>query len=382
MYRALIFRHLLRHKLRTALTILGMAVAILAFLLLRGVVQAWYRGVDSASDNRLVTRNAISLTFFLPISYLPTLKQFPGIIGVTHMTWFGGVYIDQRNFFPRFAVGPRFFEIHPEFVLTEDELLNYQREKRAAVVGRRLAEKYGWRIGDQVPIKGNIFPGDWTFVVRGIYKGGKSSTDESLMLFHHDYLNEYLLKTIPRLANKVGTFILRLKDPDQSADLSRQVDREFQNSAAETLTETEKSFQLGFVAMTKALLTVIQAVSLIVILVILTVLANTMAMSVRERTIEYVVMKTLGFGSAHLGFLVLGESLVLAATGGLLGAVLSYPAGRIFTQAVGGLVDFTVPPATMSLGLGAALAVGLLAAVVPVIRVAGISIAEGLRRVG
>ncbi len=382
MFWALIHRHLWRHKLRTALTVLGMAVAILAFLLLQAVVEAWYRGVNSAADNRLVVRNAVSLTFSLPLSYLQTIRQIPGVNGFTYMSWFGGIYIDERNFFPRFAVGPGFFELHPEFVLSESERLSFHREKRACVIGKRLAEKYGWRIGDQIPIKGNIFPGDWSFVVRGIYRGAKPSTDESLMVMNFDYLNESLKKTMPVRADRVGSFVIRIAEPDQAAHISRLVDREFKNSQAETITETEKSFQLGFVAMTKALLVAIQVISVVVVLVILTVLANTMAMSARERTTEYVVLKTLGFGSGRIAILVMGESLLLALMGGALGTALAFPAGDAFVRAVGGLHDFIIPPALIGLGAAAAAGVGVMAALIPMIRVMSMSIASGLRRVG
>jgi putative ABC transport system permease protein len=221
MFWSLIHRHLWQHKLRTALTILGMAVAILAFVLLRSVVGAWYRGVDAAADNRLVVRHAVSLTFSMPLSYLNSIRQIPGVTGVTYMAWFGGVYIDERNFFPRFAVGPGFFEMHPEFMLSEGERLAFARERRSCVIGRRLAEKYGWKIGDQIPLKGNIFPGDWSFVIRGIYRGAKPGTDESLMVFQFAYLNEYLKKTMPSRADRVGSFVLRIADPDQAAHISQ-----------------------------------------------------------------------------------------------------------------------------------------------------------------
>jgi putative ABC transport system permease protein len=338
--------------------------------------------VDSASDNRLVTRHAVSLTFSMPLSYLPTLRQVPGIAAVTYSSWFGGVYIDERNFFPRFAVGPGFLDMHPEFMLSQDQRLAYERERRACVIGRRLASKYGWRLGDQVPLKGNIFPGDWSFVIRGIYSGEKPGTDQALMFFHFEYLNEYLKKTMPGRADRVGSFTLLIKDPEQAAAISRQVDKEFRNSIAETRTETEKSFQLGFVAMTKALLGAIEVISVVVVLVILTVLANTMAMSVRERTAEYVVLKTLGFGAWHIGSLVLGESVLLALGGGFLGVGLSFPAGQAFSSALGGLHDLTFPPQLIAVGLGASLLVGLLSAIVPMIRVMTMSIASGLRRVG
>lgn len=382
MFWSLIHRHLWRHKLRTFLTILGMAVAILAFMLLRSVVAAWYRGVDQASDNRLVTRHAVSLTFSLPLSYLPTLRQIPGVTAVTYSSWFGGVYIDDRNFFPRFVAGPGFLDMYPEYVLPPEQRQAYERERRACVVGRRLVEKYGWRLGDQVPLKGNIFPGDWSFVIRGIYRGEKPGTDESLLFFHFEYLNEYLKKTMPGRADRVGSFTLRIADPEQAAAISRLVDKEFRNSIAETRTETEKSFQLGFVAMTKALLGAIEVISVVVVLVILTVLANTMAMSVRERTAEYVVLKTLGFGAGHIGILVLGESLLLSLAGGGLGVLLSFPSGRIFSHALGGLHDMVFPPALIVTGLLASLLVGVLAAIVPMLRVMTMSIASGLRRVG
>lgn len=382
MFWSLIHRHLWQHKLRTFLTILGMAVAILAFMLLRSVVAAWYRGVDAASDNRLVTRHAVSLTFSLPLSYLSTLRQIPGVEAVTYSSWFGGVYIDERNFFPRFAVGPGFMDMHPEYILPPEQAQAFQRERRACVVGRRLAEKYGWRLGDQVPLKGNIFPGDWSFVIRGIYRGEKSGTDESLLFFHFAYLNESLKKTMPARADRTGAFTLRIKDPEQAAAISRLVDKEFSNSIAETRTETEKSFALGFVAMTKALLGAIEVISVVVVLVILTVLANTMAMSARERTAEYVVLKTLGFGAGHIGILVLGESLALAVSGGLLGIALCFPSGQAFTRALGGLHDLAFPPDQIVLGLAASLLVGLLAAVVPMLRVMTMTIASGLRRVG
>jgi putative ABC transport system permease protein len=382
MFWSLIHRHLWQHKMRTALTILGMAVAILAFLLLRSVVAAWYRGVDAASDNRLVTRHAISLTFSLPMSYLPALKQTPGVAAVSYANWFGGIYIDERNFFPRFAVSPNYFDMHPEFVVPPDQMAAYKRERRACVVGGDLARKYGWKLGDQLPIKGNIFPGDWNFVIRAFYASGKTGVEEAVMFFHYDYLNEYLKKTFPARADRTGSFILQISDPTRAAQISAAVDKEFKNSPAETLTETEKSFQLGFVAMTKALLVAIQIISFVVVLIILTVLANTMAMSARERTAEYVVLKTLGFGGGHIGLLVLGESVLLAILGGALGTVLAFPAGEAFGKAVGGLHGLRIPLATILMGLGASLVVGVAAAVIPMLRVMSMTIASGLRRVG
>lgn len=380
----LTWRNTIRHPLRAALTILGMAVAVLAFCLLRTVVAAWYSGVNAASPARLVTRNAISLVFPLPIAYLPKIQAIPGIEGVAYGNWFGGVYIDERHFFPQFAVDVRrYLPIYPEYVMREDQKLAFIQDRRGAAVGRSLANRYGWKLGDPIVLKGTIYPGEWPFIIRAIYDGAEPNTDESRLFFHWDYLNETLKKQGSSRADNVGWYLIKVARPDLAPQVAAQVDALFKNSLAETMTETEQAFALGFVSMTSAILLAIQVVSWVVIGVILVVLANTMAMSARERQGEYAVLKTMGFKARHLVGLILGESLILALAGGLVGEVLTFPAVHFFKSQLGQYFRvFPLTHATLVLGLAVALLVGLLAALLPSVRASRVSIAEALRKVG
>jgi len=311
-------------------------VAVLAFCLLRTVVAAWYSGVSAASPARLVTRNAISLVFPLPIAYLPKIQAVPGIEGVAYGIWFGGTYIDERHFFPTFAVDVRrYLPIYPEYVIPEDQKLAFIQDRRGAAVGRALVNRYGWKVGDPLVLKGTIYPGEWQFIIRAIYDGAEPTTDESRFFFHWDYLNETLKKQASSRADNVGWYLIKVARPDLAPQVAAQVDALFKNSLAETLTETEQAFALGFVSMTSAILVAIQVVSWVVIGVILVVLANTMAMSARERQGEYAVLKTLGFKARHLAGLIFGESLILALAGGLLGEALTFPAVHFFKTQLG-----------------------------------------------
>ncbi len=380
----LTWRNTIRHPLRACLTILGMAVAVLAFALLRTVVAAWYSGVSAASPARLITRNAISLVYPLPIAYLPKIQSVPGITNVAYGNWFGGIYIDERHFFPQFAVDVRrYFPMYPEYVIPEDQKLSFWQDRRGAAVGRAVAARYGWKVGDPVVLKGTIYPGEWQFIIRAIYRGAEPQTDENRLFFHWDYLNETLKKSASSRADTVGWYIIKVARPDLAPQVAAQVDALFKNSLAETLTETEQAFFLGFVAMTETILLAIQVVSWVVIGVILVVLANTMAMSARERLGEYAVLKTMGFKARHLAVLIFGESLILALAGGLVGLALTFPAVYVFKSALGQYFRvFPLTRATLALGLAVALGVGLLAALLPSWRAARVSIAEALRKVG
>src|SRR5208337_4431021 len=239
----LIFKNAFRHKLRTWLTILGITVAILAFGLLRTVVSAWYAGVEASSATRLVTRNAISLVFALPLSYEEQISHVQGVKIVARANWFGGIYIDEKHFFPNFAVEPKsYLALVPEFLIPPDQQEAFIRDRKAAVAGRKIAEKYHWRIGDTITLKGTIFPGNWEFVLRAIYHGREKSTDETFFLFHWDYLNESLKKTAPHRADQVGFFFIGVTSPGVASEVSQSIDKMFKNSLAETLTETEKAF--------------------------------------------------------------------------------------------------------------------------------------------
>lgn len=380
----LIFRNALRHKLRTFLTILGITIAILAFGILRTLVSAWYAGVEASSSTRLITRNAISLVFFLPISYKDKISRISGVEVVSYAVWFNGTYISEKNFIPNFAIEPKtFLELYPEYILPEDQKTAFLRDRRAAIAGQKVAERFGWEIGDIIPLKGTIFPGSWDFILQGIYHGAEENTDETQLFFHWNYLNENVKKRMPSLADHVGIYIIGIANPDMAAEVSEAVDKIFKNSLAETLTETEKSFQMNFISMTEAIVVVIQLVSLMVIVIIMAVVANTMAMTARERIGEYAIMKTLGFGGMHITALICGESLLISLTGCALGIAFTFPAADIFSTRIGAFFPvFNVSIKTIFMDIGASVFVGLAAALFPTWRAVRIRIADGLRRIG
>jgi putative ABC transport system permease protein len=380
----LVGRNALRHKLRTGLTVLGLVIAVLSFGLLLPVGGAWSPGAHAAAPDRLVTRNAVSLVFPMPLHYRDKLRAVEGVKGVAAANWFGGQYQDPKNFFPQFAVDAApYFAMYREFRIPEDEMRAFLRDRRGAVVGRKLARIHGFKLGDTVPLKGTIYPGEWSFTVRAIFDGADSSTDTSQMFFHWEYVNETMKKRVARRADQVGVFVVQIADPARAAAVSQAIDAQFRNSTAETLTETEKAFQLGFVAMTEAIVVGIRIVSFVVIFIILAVMANTMAMTARERLAEYATLKALGFSPAYVAALIAGESLLIAGSGGLLGIAATFPVAAWFGTQTGTLFPvLEVSPATVALQLGCALAVGVIAAVLPGRRAARVRIVEGLRAIG
>jgi putative ABC transport system permease protein len=380
----LVVRNAFRHKLRTALTVVGIVVAISAFGLLRTIVDAWYAGANASSSARLVTRSAVSLVFPLPLTYAQKIRQLAGVRSVSWAQWFGGVYISERNFFPQFAIdAPTYLDMYPEFILPPLERKAFLTDRKGAIVGRKLADKYGWNVGDQIPLRGTIYTGNWSFTLRGIYDGADKGTDQTTMFFHWDLLNETIKKVYPRRADTTGVFIVQLADPARAAEVSAAIDSTFKNSLAETLTETEKAFQLSFVAMTEAILLAIQAVSFVVIVIIMAVMANTMAMTARERGPEYATLKAIGFSNGFVATLILAESVGIALVGGLAGIALTFPLAGAFREEMGTLFPiFFVSESTVLMQLGAAIAVGFVAAAFPAWMSARVRIVDGLRAVG
>jgi len=379
----MVLKNAFRHKLRTSLTVVGIIVAITAFGLLRTIVDAWYAGAEATSSARLVSRNAISLVFSMPLTYAQKIRQVPGVTAVSWANWFGGVYITERNFFPQFAIdAATYLDMYPEFVLKPEERKAFLVDRRGAVVGRKLADQYGWKLGDQIPLRGTIFPGTWTFTLRAIYDGIDAKTDETQFFFHWQFLNETVKARFPRRGDQIGVYVVEIRDPTQAAAISQDIDATFKNSLAETLTETEKAFQLGFVAMTEAILVAVQAVSFVVIVIIMAVMANTMAMTARERYSEYATMKALGFGQGFVALLVFAESIGIALAGGALGILLTFPLANIFAGAMGTLFPvFFVSRETVLMQLGASLVIGVVAAAVPAWRAARVRIVDGLRAI-
>lgn len=381
----LILKNALRHKLRFGLTVLGIAIAVVAFCLLRTVVTVWYSGIEVSAANRLITRQAVSFIFPLPYAYRDQIANVEGVEKVSFANWFGGTYIDKKQFFARLAVDAEtFFDVYPEFVVSKEELEAFMRERNACIVGEDLVKRYGFKIGDVVQIEGDIFPGQWEFVVRGIYKPREPAIDPSNFLFRWDYLDERLRQETPVRAGYVGWYIVRVKDGANTAAVSQAIDNLFANSRAETKTETERQFQQGFMAAFSAVIEAMNFISFVIIGIIMLVLGNTMIMSSRERTREYAVLKAIGYSGAQLVVMIGAESLLIAILGGALGLLATIPSVDFFQASMpkGFFPFFFVEPMTVILAMLAALLVGIAAAVVPVQRILRTRIVEGLRFVG
>ena len=245
----------------------------------------------------------------MPMYYREKIRAVPGVTGVSVSNWFGGIYKEPKNFFAQFAVdAPTFFPMYPEFIFQPDEYQAFLRDRRGAAVGRQLADLYGFKVGDTIPLKSAIYPGNWEFTVRAIYDARDETTITRQMYFHFDYLNEQIKKMFPRRADQAGVFVVGIADGQAAANIARDIDAEFKNSLAETLTETEKAFTLGFVAMIETIVVAIQGVSYVVILIIMAVAANTMAMTARERLPEYATLKALGFKPGTVAAMIMGEA--------------------------------------------------------------------------
>ncbi len=376
-----LFRNILRHRLRSFLTVLSVSVAVLSYCLLNTIINAWYAGVSASSAYRLIVRNAISLVFSLPISYKERIKQVKGVTYVAQGNWFGGIYIEEKNFFANFAVEPEtFLKLYPEFILSEEEKKEFLKDRKGCIVGKKLTERFGWKVGDRVVLRGTIFPGNWEFVIKGVYRGKDRTVDESQFLFHWDYLNETLKKTNPRRADQAGYFIVGISNPEDAAEVSKKIDGLFKNSIAETFTETEKAFQLGFVTMTEAIVIAIKLVSYVVIAIILVVVANTMAMSVRERRYEYATMKAFGFSYSIISFIIISESVLISLIGGIVGVIFTFPAVNI----VGDILSvyfpiFVLDEIVIYKSIGFSILAGFLSGLLPSIKAVNVNIVEGLR---
>ena len=383
----IIFRNAFRHKLRSILTILGIATAVMAFGLLRTVVSAWNNGVANSAENRMIVRQRVSFIFPLPLADRPEILKVPGVTQATWANWFQGVYGDAndfRNFWPRFAVDPdTWFEVYPEYLVPPDQLKAFRQDRSGVILGRKTATNHNFKIGDVITLNGDIFPGAWQFTVRGIYTGKEPSTDETAMFFDWNYLYEQVKAREPGREVGAGWYVLKVDRPDDMVKVAGNVDTLFANSRAPTKTESERAFQQGFVSMSSAIITSLQVVSFVIIGIILLVLANTIVMAVRERTREYAVLKTLGFTGRHVLTFILGEALVIGLLGGILGILLTFPIVQGFGKAlptffpVIGVSGFTV-----MLALAIACLCGLAAGAAPAVRAAKMPIVSGLRTVG
>ncbi|MFN8361000.1 MAG: FtsX-like permease family protein [Candidatus Kapaibacterium sp.] len=378
----MVLKNTLRHPLRNILTVIGIAIAVSAFGLLRTVLTSWDAGIEAGSVDRLVTRDAVSFIFPLPLSYAEKIERTDGIEKLCYMNWFGGVYKDKQNFFPRMACQPeRIFDVYPEYMVTPQEREAFIKERNACVIGESIAKQFNIKLGDIMTVDGDIYPGKWDFVVRGIYKRRDQSTDGTQMFFSWVYMNERLLQESPSRANKIGWVVAKLKPRTNPAAVSKAIDNQFLNSSAETKSETERAFNQSFFESYSAIFTAIRIMSFLIIGIILMVLGNTMIMSTRERTREYAMLKALGFRGNHLVAFIAGESVVIAFIGAIIGVGLLY----VMVLGASAVVPkqffpvFFIAPSTYFISFGSALLLGVLASILPVMHNTKIQIVEGLR---
>jgi putative ABC transport system permease protein len=377
-YLPFIFRNLFRKKTRTILTIGSIAVALFLFGLLVTIETALNAGVDVAGVDRLIVRNKISLIMPLPLSYQEWLRQIDNVTEATFATWFGAIYQDPKNFFPQFAIDTETYRtLFPEFQIPEDQWQAFLADQQGAVVGKVTADRFGWKVGDRIPLQGTIWTGTWEFNIRAIYEGSRQGDDESQFWFHWKFLEE----SRPWGKGTVGWYTVKVDDADNSVAVSQAIDERFANSAYETSTETEQAFAAGFAKQIGNIRMLIMSIGAVVLFTLLLVTGNTMAMAVRERVPELGVLKTLGFGDRTVLFLVLAESLVIAFVGGLLGVGLA----KLFTlggDPTGGMLPvFYLSTGEMLLGIGIALFVGLAAGSIPALTAMNLRIVDALRRV-
>ena len=381
----LVAKNFMRNRVRTLLTVLGISVGVVAFAFLQTVLAAYSIGVEASSPNRLVTRHRVSLFNLLPVSQLEKIKAVPGVTQVSYGVWFGGFYKDPQQFFGQLAVDPGYIDLYPEFILPSDQKEAFINELQSAIVGRKLARRFGWNIGDRITITGTVFSGAWDFIIRGIYTGRERTTDETTMFFHWKRVDERLRTA--GLASQVGWWLIGIAEPGATGRVSQEIDDMFINSSSPTLTETEKDFQQSFVTMMGTIITIIKVASWIVIGIILLVMANTMGMAARERVTEYGVLKTLGFRAPHLVTLIAGESLFISFIGAAVGCAIAF--GLVGVIGVGieenmGQIFpvFELAPLTVIQAIALAMAAGMLACIVPAGRAVKLPIADALRKVG
>jgi len=379
----LIWSNLKRKKVRTSLTLLSILVAFIAFGFLSAIKQALIGGLALAGANCLVVRHKVSLIQPLPESYKARMEKIPGVAAATHQTWFGGIYQDAKNFFMQNPVVPEeFMDMHPEFLLPPDQMKAWQQTRTGAIVGRKTAERFHWKIGDRVPIQSAIWAKSdgsrlWEFDLVGIYDGKEKGTDTTPLFFRYDYFEE---ARVALAKGQVGWYTIRVKDPAQAAAVATRVDEEFENSPAETKTETEGAFVQAWARQIGDIAFITASILGAVFFTILLVTGNTMAQTVRERTGELGVLKAIGFTSQQVLALVLGESCVLAVIGGVLGLGLAWLITSHGDPTGGMLPQFYFPIRDLLIGVGLSVVLGFVTGIFPALQAMRLRVADALRR--
>jgi putative ABC transport system permease protein len=382
-YLRLIVSNLKRKKLRTLLTGLCIAVAFILFGFLAAVRVAFNQGVDVAGQDRLVVRHKVSIIQFLPEAYGDRMRRIEGVDQVMHMTWFGGIYQKPSNFFAQIPVDPELLlDMFPEYILDDDEREAFLTTRTGAIVGRVTADRFGWEVGDRIPIQATIWTkqdgsSTWEFDLVGIYEGAEKGTDTSQFFFNYDYFDE----ARGFAQGQVGWYYVRIGDPEHAAEVAAAIDREFANSPAETKAEPEGAFVQGFASQVGNIAKIITAILTAVFFTILLVAGNTMAQTVRERINELAVLKAVGFTDRGVLALVLGESCLLAGLGGFAGLGIAWLLITIKGDPTGGAFPvFYFPLEDLAIGIGLVLVVGIAAGIFPSLQAQRLRIADALRR--
>ncbi len=380
-FRHLIFANLFRKKIRLLLTIGSFAVALFLFAFLSVVRDAFSRGADLASADRLVVINRTSIINPLPLAYRDKILRIPGVKYVTHNNWFGGIYQDEKNFFPQFVIDPENQrQVFPELIVPDDQWNAFLKDRQGAIVGARTAKRFGWKIGDRIPIKTTIWGGGaWEFIIDGIYHGKRPQDDETQFWFQWDYFEE---KVPDRVKGQIGWYVIRIENPDAAPRIAKAIDAEFANSPSETKTEAESAFAANWVKQFGNIQFLILTIGAVVFVTLLLVTGNTMAISVRERIGELAVLKAIGFSDVAVLFFILAESLAIALFGGLLGLGFAMVVMPVLASALSSLLpNLILPASALVLGLVMAVALGAASGILPGISAMRMRVVNALRRV-
>jgi putative ABC transport system permease protein len=381
-FRGIIFANLFRKKVRLVLTVGSFTIALILFGFLATVKTAFSQGVEIAWADRLIVVNRISIIQPLPLKYREQILRIPGVKAITHDNWFGGIYQDEKNFFPQFVIDvENQRKVFPELVVPEDQWQAFVQDRQAAIAGEDLIKRFGWKIGDRIPLKSTIFGGTktWEFNLVGIYRGTRPQDPQNQFWFQWDYFQESLPD---RLKGNVGWYVMKIENPDDAVGIAKAIDDQFANSPFETRTATESSFAANWAKQLGNIEFLIISIGTVVFITLLLVTGNTMAITVRERTAELAVFKAIGYSDRFILFLVMAESLVVAVVGGAMGLGLA----KLFTMLVGDptggwLPYFYLHNRSMLLGLGLAVLVGAASGLLPAVGAMRLRVVDAMRRI-
>ncbi|HEX8796070.1 MAG TPA: FtsX-like permease family protein [Polyangiaceae bacterium] len=382
----LAIRNLGRNKFRVALTVAGVAVAVVAFLLLRTVIWAWASGAEWAAKDRVVTRHKVTFVMTLPKRYVEDVRNAPHVKAVTWANWFGGKdpKHDKEFFGALGADATTYFSVYDEMKVPPDQLETWKHDRQGAIVGDVIAKKLGWKVGDRIALESGIYPGNWEFNIDGIYTATARSVDRSSFIFQWDYLNDSLPAG---RKDQVGWIVSRVDDPAHVADIGVALDKRFEDLDTPTLSQDERSFQASFLAMFSAILNAMDIISGVILVIMTLILGNTIAMGVRERTSEYGVLRAIGFLPGHVALWIVFESLFLGVLGGVAGILLAWPfinfgVGRFLEENMGSFFPyFRLETTNILLGLGVAALLGAAASAIPAWRASKLVVVDAVRRV-